>query len=86
MVHVDITCDLMEVDETDLVWTFLDEARDPSIIWPGAIVLAGDEDVSAVAEVVDIVEKSPGRIVHLRVLPGPIEAYAELVHRALTDE
>lgn len=82
MVQVDITCDLMDVDETDLVWTLLKEARDPSLIRPGAIVLAGDEDAPAVAEVVDIVED---RIVHLRVLPGPVEAYAALVHRAVVE-
>jgi hypothetical protein len=33
--HVDIAADLNNEDETGLVWTFLDDAPDPSIIRPG---------------------------------------------------
>ncbi len=84
MVSVDIICDLMDEDESGYVWTFLREARDPSLIEPGAIVIAGDPDASAVAEVVDIVDKPAGRVVHLRVLPGAIEDYEALVRRAIT--
>ena len=84
MVTVDITADLNDEDETGFVWTFLGEARDPSLIAPGAIVVAGDADAPAVAEVVDIVEKPAGKIVHLRLLPGAIEDYQALVRRALT--
>lgn len=80
MVSVDITCNLMDEDESGYVWTFLREARDPSLINPGAIVVAGDEDAPAVAEVV---EKPGGRVVHLRVLPGTVEDYAALVRRAI---
>lgn len=84
MVTVDITCDLMDEDETGYVWTFLWEARDPELIAPGAIVVAGDEDAPAVAEVIDIVDKSAGPVVHLRILPGVIEDYQALVNRAIT--
>jgi hypothetical protein len=84
VVIVDITCDLMDEDETGYVWTFLREARDPSLIEAGAIVVAGDEDAPAIAEVVDIVEKPAGPVVHLRILPGVIEDYEALVHRAIT--
>jgi hypothetical protein len=84
MVTVDITADLNDEDETGFVWTFLDEARDPSLISPGAIVVAGDADAPAVAEVVDVVAKPAGKIVHLRLLPGVIEDYEALVRRALT--
>jgi len=84
VVSVDITCDLMDEDESGYVWTFLREARDPSLIQPGAIVVAGDEDAPAVAEVVEIVEKPSGLVVHLRLLPGAIEAYEALVRRAIT--
>ena len=59
MVRVDITCDLMDEDETGHVWAFLRDARDQVLIQPGAIVVAGDEDSPAVAEVVDIVDKRP---------------------------
>lgn len=82
-VMVDIICDLMDEDETGFVWTFLDEARDPSLIEPGAIVVAGDPDAPAVAEVVDIVDKPAGKVVHLRLLPGSLEDYAALIRRSV---
>ena len=82
MIAVDITADLNDEDETGFVWTFLDEARDPSIIVPGAIVMAGDADAPAVAEVVDLVEKPSGTIVHLRLLPGTLEDYRALLQRS----
>jgi hypothetical protein len=64
-----------------LPWTFLDEARQPSLIRPGTIVLAGDDDAPAVAEVVDLVPKEAGTIVHLRILPGLFDDYEALVRR-----
>jgi hypothetical protein len=84
VVTIDITCDLMDEDESGYVWTFLREARDPSLIEPGAIVAVGDKDAPAVAEVVEIVEKPAGRVVHLRLLPGVIEDYLALVRRSIT--
>lgn len=84
VVSVDITCDLMDEDETGLVWTFLRDARDPSRIEPGAIVVAGEPDAPAIAEVIDIVEKPAGHVVHLRVLPGTIDDYESLVRRTIT--
>ena len=41
MVRVDIAADLNDEDESGFVWTFLDEARDPALIVPGAIIVAG---------------------------------------------
>jgi hypothetical protein len=61
----------------------LDEARDPALIAPGAIVVAGDPDSPAVAEVVDLVDKPAGRVVHLRLLPGAVEDYEALVRRVI---
>jgi len=81
---IDITADLNDEDETGFVWTFLDEAKDPSLISPGALVVAGDVEAPAVAEVVDIVEKSSGMIVHLRLLPGTLADYEALLHRVGT--
>lgn len=83
MVTVDITADLNTEDETGLVWTFLDEARNPGLIVPGAIVVAGDSDAPAVTEVVDVVDKPSGKVVRLRILPGAIEDYEALVRRTL---
>ena len=82
MAHVDIPADLNSEDETGLVWTFLDEADDPSLIRPGEVVVAGSALTPAVGAVVDLVEKPAGTIVHLRVLPGTIEQYRRLLERA----
>jgi hypothetical protein len=84
MIRVDITADLMDEDETGFVWTFLREADDPSLVVPGAIVVAGDPDAAVVAEVVDVIDKPAGKVVHLRVLPGAIEDYQTLIRRAIT--
>ncbi len=58
--------------------------RAPCADRAGPIVVVGDEDAPAVAEVVDIVEKPAGQVVHLRVLPGAIEDYEALVRRTIT--
>ena len=83
MYHVDITADLNDEDDTGYVWTFLDEAHDPSQITPGALVVAGDQDTAAVCQVVDLVPAGDGMIVHLRLLPGLVDDYRALVERAL---
>ena len=70
MVRVDIPADLNDEDETGYVWTFVDEARNPSVIIPGAIVVAGNEDAPAITEVAGVVEKPAGKVVHLRLLGG----------------
>jgi len=83
MYLVDISADLNDEDETGYVWTFLDEARDPGQIRPGALVVAGDEETAAVCQVVDLVPAGDGVIVHLRLLPGLVDEYRALVERAL---
>jgi tetrahydrodipicolinate N-succinyltransferase len=83
MVRVDVGCDLMDEDETGHVWAFLRDARDQAVIQPGAIVVAGDEDAPAVAEVGDIVDKPAGQVVHLRILPGQLEDYQAVIQRAV---
>lgn len=81
LIAVDISADLNSRDETGFVWTFLDEASDQALIYPGAIVIAGEPDTPAVAQVVDLIDRDSGTIVHLRVLPGRIEDYLDLVER-----
>jgi hypothetical protein len=81
--QVDIAADLNDEDQTGYLWTFLDEARDPAQITPGALVVAGDEDAAAVCQVVDLVPGGDGIIVHLRLLPGLVDEYRALVNRAL---
>jgi hypothetical protein len=70
--NVDIAADLNSEDETGLVWTFLDEAAGPSLIRSGEVIVAGSELTRAVCQVVDLVDKPAGTVVHLRVLPGNI--------------
>jgi hypothetical protein len=81
VITVDIAADLNTEDETGYVWTFLDEAHDPTVIVPGALVVAGDEDSPAVAVVVDLVPHPRGTRVHLDVLPGALDSYLALARR-----
>ncbi len=83
MISIDISCDLHDRDETGYLWAYLDEARDPSLIEPGAIVIAGEPDAPAVTEVVDLTESPTGTLVHLRLLPGSIDDYLQLARRAM---
>ncbi|MDQ3640200.1 MAG: hypothetical protein M3450_01710 [Actinomycetota bacterium] len=46
MARVDITADMNDEDETGHVWTFLDEARDPSVILHGAIAMPSSSPVT----------------------------------------
>src|SRR5580704_4060580 len=82
MYRVDIAADLNDEDETGYLWTFLDEARDPARITPGALVVAGDQDAAAVCQVIDLVPAGDGTIVHMRPLPGLVEDCRALVERA----
>lgn len=59
----------------------LDEADDPSVIRPGEVVVAGSPVTPAVCEVIDLVDKPAGTVVHLRVLPGTIDQYRRLLSR-----
>jgi hypothetical protein len=69
---VAIRCDLNQIDETGHVWTLLDNAPDPSLIQPGAVVLAGYPEEPVLARVVDIFGEDPDQLmVHLDVHPGP---------------
>ncbi len=77
---VEINADLNDEDDTGYVWTFLDEARDPSQIKPGALVIAGDEEAAAICQVIDLAPAGDGTII---LLPGLVDDYRALVERAL---
>jgi hypothetical protein len=72
--EIDLVVDLNSEDESGLPWSFLDEARDPSLIREGAWLIVGEGTVRAVAQVIEI----EGDIVRVRPLPGPVDE-----HRAL---
>lgn len=76
--RIDLYVDWNTQDDTGLPWTFFDQAADPSRIRPSAHAIAGHDDASAVAEIVDI---DTDGVVHLRQLPGPVRAHA---HRLTT--
>ncbi len=81
-VEIDIPCDVQQVDETGYVWAFLDEARDPTRVTEGAIVISGDPVDPVLARVVSRTERPGGIKVHLEVLPGDPGDYADALRRA----
>ena len=80
-VQIDIPCDVQQEDETGYVWAFLDEARDPSVITVGAIVIAADEEDPVLARVVSLTERPGGIKVHLEILPGDPLEYVQALTR-----
>ncbi|MGY2004245.1 hypothetical protein [Blastococcus sp. SYSU DS1024] len=65
-VPVDLPLDVQGIDETGLPWAFLDEAADPSVIVPGAVVVVGDAEEPMLGRVADVT--GPDRRVHVDVL------------------
>lgn len=75
---IDLTVDLNSEDESGLPWTFIDEAREPSLVVEGAWLVVGEGSARAVAQVVEI----EGDIVRVRPLPGPVDRHRHLLaHR-----
>lgn len=72
---LDLVVDLNSEDESGLPWTFVDEARDPTLIREGAWLIVGAGSVRAVAQVVEVA----GDIVRVRPLPGPVDEHRELL-------
>jgi hypothetical protein len=79
---VDIRCDVQQLHESGYVWAFLDEAHDPGVISPGAIMVAGDDDEPVFAQFIDIVGDGADRRVHLDVAPGAPSLYLCAAARA----
>lgn len=75
---LDLVVDLNSEDESGLPWTYLDEARDPTLIREGSWLVVGEGAVRAVAQVVEIDDD----IVRVRPLPGPVDEHRHLLsHR-----
>jgi hypothetical protein len=75
--EVDLVVDLNSEDESGLPWSFVDEARDPSLMVEGAWVVVGEGTARAVAQVVEV----EGDVVRVRPLPGPVERHRHLLHK-----
>lgn len=82
-VTVDLEVDFHNVDGTGFIWAWLSEARDPSVIRPGAIVVVADEDDLAVGRVNDLVDHELGTIVHVDILPGTVDDYIDAAVRVM---
>jgi hypothetical protein len=83
-VAVTLPADVQQIDQTGLVWSFLDQAEEPARVQPGALIVAGDPVEPFLARVVDIVAGPNGRsIVHLDVVGIPDQAIDELRHARL---
>ena len=83
MWSVDLPADLMARDGDGNCWTLLREARDPSVIFPGAIAIAGDLDAPAMVEIIDVAGVDPA-VVRFRVLPGVPDEYDEAIRRSVS--
>jgi hypothetical protein len=75
--QVDLVVDLNSEDESGLPWSFVDEARDPSLIVEGAWLVVGEGQARAVAQIVEVDDD----IVRVRPLPGPVERHRHLLHK-----
>ncbi len=81
MTQIDISTDLNMREERGYVWTLLSEAANPSLIVPGAIVTAGEDDAIAVCQVIDLKNVGDDVMVSLAVLPGQVADYVDLARR-----
>lgn len=83
-IRVTLPADVHQIDATGYVWTFLDEAEDPTRVAIGTVIVAGDGDDPFLARVIDVVVGNSGReIVHLEVLGVPDQVIDELRHANL---
>ena len=67
-------------DDHGLDWSVLRDARDPSRVRRGAMLVAGNHQAKAVVRIVAADEDGQ---VHLSVLPGSLEKNRHLIGRAL---
>ena len=81
-VLIDIPCDVQQIGPEGLPWAFLDEAREPGVIYVDAIVVTGDAADPVLARVHSMLPHSSGVVVSLDLLPGDPRDYADAVDRA----
>lgn len=81
-IEIDIPCDVQQVDHSGMPWALLEEARDPDVITPGAIVITADAEDPVLARIADVATISGRQVVHLELLPGDPRDYAEALTRA----
>ncbi len=82
VIQVDIPCDVQDEDELGMPYAILSEARDPSCIVPGAIVITADEEDPVFARVHSLTPQGDITVVHLELLPGDPLEYADALRRS----
>ena len=73
---LDIVADLNAQDDDGLGWSTLADAADPSRVFPGALLLAGNDAATAVVRIVAVDEDGQ---IHFSVLPGSVEKNRHLL-------
>ncbi len=77
---IDLNADLNAQDDDGLGWSTLADARDPSQIVPGAMLLAGNRAAQAVVRIVAVDDDGQ---VHFTILPGSLEKNRHLLGRTV---
>jgi hypothetical protein len=78
--NIDLTADLNAQDDDGLGWSTLADARDPSRVRLGAVLLAGNRHGRAV---VRIVAADDDGQVHFTILPGSVTKNRHLLGRTV---
>lgn len=78
--EIDLVADLNAEDDEGLGWSVLSQARDPSRVRHGVMLVAGNGQAKAVVRIVAVDEDGQ---VHFNVLPGSLEKNRHLIGRAL---
>jgi hypothetical protein len=82
-IEIDIPCDPQQLGELGMPFALLSEARDPSRIVVGAIVITADDEDPVFARVHAITSQRDGpAVVHLELLPGDPLDYADALRRS----
>lgn len=77
---IDLDADLKAQDDDSLGWLTLADARDPSRVVPGAMLLAGKRAAQAVLRIVAV--DDDGQI-HFTILPGSVQKNRHLLGRTV---
>jgi len=78
--EIDLVADLNAEDDEGLGWSVLSDARDPFLVRPGAVLVAGNYQARAVVRIVAV--DADGQV-HFTILPGSLEKNRHLVGQVL---
>ena len=77
---IELETDLNPRDHDGQGWATLADARDPALVRPGAMLLAGNRQAQAVVRVVAVDQDGQ---VHFAILPGPVAKNRHLLGRTV---